>query len=223
MRIIAPPFRPRLSIPLPRFAYSYQTFSVGQVLTAAQVQQIEDNVRDHQHGIDGVSGGVALLTSGSVANAASLALTSLITDDHDVYLLLLTDWSPATDNVALYMTLSADNGSNYATTGYQYSRMQHTSAGADEGQVAGANAAQFELANALSNVADENLTASITFSRSAGTHFYAEWREAHVNASTAAQHSTGGAVLRTNAINALKLAMSSGNITSGDYRLYGLN
>jgi microcystin-dependent protein len=40
-------------------AYSYQTFSVGQVLTAAQVQQIEDNIRDHEHGQDGVNDSLA--------------------------------------------------------------------------------------------------------------------------------------------------------------------
>jgi len=36
-------------------AYSYQTFTYGQVLTAAEMQQTEDNVRDHSHGSSGVS------------------------------------------------------------------------------------------------------------------------------------------------------------------------
>lgn len=36
-------------------AYSFQTFSVGQVLTAAQVNQLEVNIRDHVHGTAGVS------------------------------------------------------------------------------------------------------------------------------------------------------------------------
>lgn len=35
-------------------AYSKQTFTIGQVLTAAHVNQIEDNVADHLHGSDGV-------------------------------------------------------------------------------------------------------------------------------------------------------------------------
>lgn len=35
-------------------SYVYQTFSVGQVLTAAQVQQIQDDARDHVHGQAGV-------------------------------------------------------------------------------------------------------------------------------------------------------------------------
>jgi hypothetical protein len=36
-------------------AYSFQTFTVGQVLTAAQTNQVEVNIRDHVHGVDGVS------------------------------------------------------------------------------------------------------------------------------------------------------------------------
>ena len=36
-------------------AYSFQTFTVGQVLTAAQTNQVEINIRDHVHGVDGVS------------------------------------------------------------------------------------------------------------------------------------------------------------------------
>jgi hypothetical protein len=35
--------------------YSAQTFSVGQVLTAAQMQQIDTNIKDHVHGASGVA------------------------------------------------------------------------------------------------------------------------------------------------------------------------
>lgn len=36
-------------------SYSFQTFTVGQVLTAAQMDQVEVNIRDHEHGTSGVS------------------------------------------------------------------------------------------------------------------------------------------------------------------------
>lgn len=36
-------------------AYSFQTFTVGQVLMAAQTNQIEVNIRDHVHGVAGVA------------------------------------------------------------------------------------------------------------------------------------------------------------------------
>lgn len=59
-------------------AYSFQTFSVGQVLTAAQVNQIEVNVRDHVHGVGGVvsighlfSAGTGTATSGPMGSVDS--------------------------------------------------------------------------------------------------------------------------------------------------------
>src|SRR5258708_2127112 len=36
-------------------AYSFQTFNVGQVLTATQMNQVEVNIRDHVHGVAGVN------------------------------------------------------------------------------------------------------------------------------------------------------------------------
>lgn len=36
-------------------AYVFQTFSLGNVLTATQMNQIEVNIRDHVHGSDGVA------------------------------------------------------------------------------------------------------------------------------------------------------------------------
>ena len=38
-------------------AYSKQTFTLGQVLTAAEMNNVEDNIADHTHGVDSVSNG----------------------------------------------------------------------------------------------------------------------------------------------------------------------
>jgi hypothetical protein len=43
-------------------AYSFQTFTFEQVLTSAQMNQVEANVRDHVHGVDGVLGIVDVQT-----------------------------------------------------------------------------------------------------------------------------------------------------------------
>lgn len=59
-------------------AYSFQTFAVGQVLTAAQISQTEVNIRDHVHGQDGVSavhGSMTILGSGlAVGSVAPVGL-----------------------------------------------------------------------------------------------------------------------------------------------------
>lgn len=39
--------------------YVFQTFTLNQILTAAQMNQVEVNIRDHQHGVSGVADGPA--------------------------------------------------------------------------------------------------------------------------------------------------------------------
>ena len=53
-------------------AYSFQTFSIGQILTAAQMNQVEASIRDHQHGTAGVSNiSTFAFTSAQLATALS--------------------------------------------------------------------------------------------------------------------------------------------------------
>lgn len=57
-------------------AYSFQSFSVGQVLTAAQMNQTEVNVRDHSHGESGVNavhGSMTILGSGLAVGSVAPA------------------------------------------------------------------------------------------------------------------------------------------------------
>lgn len=56
-------------------AYSYQTFTSLAVFTSAQAQQIEDNIRDHRHGVDGVGPAGASWLTTSQAIAFNLAST----------------------------------------------------------------------------------------------------------------------------------------------------
>lgn len=131
MRVIHPPFALRPRIPLPRFAYSYQTFSVGQVLTAAQMQQVEDNIRDHAHGADGVATiteaglgsfkpriQLAESTLGSAAAQLDIAFdpTGYPIIEIDIEYLL-----PVTNTDTINIRMSQDGGSSfYAGSGYWY-------------------------------------------------------------------------------------------------------
>lgn len=55
-------------------SYQYQTFSSGQIFTGAQAQQIEDNIRDHVHGKDGV--GASGASWATTSKGAAFTLTS---------------------------------------------------------------------------------------------------------------------------------------------------
>ena len=69
MNWLLSPLRAYAELALGCRAYSFQTFSVGQVLTAAQMSQVEVNIRDHVHGTANVAIGKqptrTVLTSGS--------------------------------------------------------------------------------------------------------------------------------------------------------------
>jgi hypothetical protein len=49
-------------------AYVYQSFSSGQVFTKANAQQIEDNIRDHVHGANGIGAAGVSFNPGSATN-----------------------------------------------------------------------------------------------------------------------------------------------------------
>lgn len=55
--------------------YAYQSFSSGQILTDGQSQQIEDNIRDHIHGKDGVAASGLSWDVTSKGSAFSIAST----------------------------------------------------------------------------------------------------------------------------------------------------
>lgn len=60
-------------------AYSFQTFTVGQVLTAAQVSQIEINIRDHVHGAASVSGDVPNTAATQANQETGTSLVTIVT------------------------------------------------------------------------------------------------------------------------------------------------
>lgn len=55
--------------------YDPQDFSVGQVLTADQMDQVEENIRDHVHGAQGISNWVVAIDSGGSGNAYTVTLS----------------------------------------------------------------------------------------------------------------------------------------------------
>lgn len=65
-------------------AYSFQTFSVGQVLTASQMNQVEVNVRDHVHGTAGVSDSKIVQVVEGTPYTANTALSTTIPGDDTI-------------------------------------------------------------------------------------------------------------------------------------------
>lgn len=207
-----------------RGASSWARLGVG---TNRQFLQTQGAAADPQYAF----GGLTLLTSGVVSNAATLDIVLTGFTGFRAIKFLLSSFLPATDDVELWMRFSTDGGSNYDATGYAYAgtglsddaTARNIASGSDtEILIAGNTTATASV----SNVADEGgVDAEITLHdqtavRWSRVRFSSSWRFAVGN--LVALHGAGQreTAQDTNAVRFL--FEGGGNIASGNYAVYGL-
>ncbi len=167
--------------------------------------------------------GLVLLDTQSASSSASIAFTGL-DSTYKEYIFELSALVPQTDAVNLYVTFSVNNGSSYLSTVYSWSRFVTVEGGAFV--MAGASSDAQIIMPGLGNATGENGNFSCKlYDPASAVYKLFTW-----NAAVAGQ--TSGAVFvgsgagsylgATQAINAIKFAMSSGNIASGVFKLYGM-
>lgn len=157
---------------------------------------------------------------------AQVDIKNIFTTRYDAYELVLTDFVPATDNVELWLRVSEDNGASFISgaTDYKWALNTLTDAGtrSDGGST---GAAQMKLVGGAGNGTGESLSAVIVLPNMNGAkHKHATWSAAmHTQAPAGADvRGTGIYKATTNAINAVRVMFSAGNITSGTVATYGL-
>jgi hypothetical protein len=164
-----------------------------------------------------------------VANAsATLDFTSLITSLYDEYVFQFFNIVPATDGTGLYMKMSTNNGSSWAGgTDYSYRYLRIAGATAI---TSGDGVAQVNLTEAIaSNNSLRGIVGEITlFSPNSTTV-----RKMVSGQLFVTQNGGGsppfeisllsGVYNSTSVVNAVQFLMSSGNITSGSIRIYGVS
>jgi len=172
------------------------------------------------------AGGAGLVFLSSVVASASATVDLETTFDStfDVYMIIATDVVFATDSTDILCRLKL-GGSYDAGSNYRFHTHRMKSAGATyEASFSGA----FEsllLGTTVSNAADQSIQFSMTVSGVAGTSLRkkVDWKGIYggtVNAST--PFTGGGDNSATTALTGVRFFASSGNITSGTFRLYGI-
>lgn len=174
----------------------------------------------------GGSGGLVYLATLTASGSATLDDTTHITSTYDAYRFILEDVLPATDGVNLLMRFSTNAGSSWISTGYE---------NADGGSITNGillNGPEIEGTN-LNNVRvicnDANYAGasgellltnpnSSKYKKAIGNFTY------FTNATNMMARAFSGGVYSgaTTAINGVRFMMSSGNITSGKIRIYGI-
>jgi len=175
----------------------------------------------------GASGSLVLLEHHTASTSATLDFTSFYSSTYDTYLVDIVDLVPDTTATNLNLTVSTDGGSTWAATSYQYTQSRaNTSASTSPGIVKSSSATAANIANALSNNSAFalNLTLKLHTPGSTSRNKGITIVGGTYLASDALWYSITGSALwgSTSAYNAVRFAMSSGNISAGTIRIYGL-
>lgn len=179
----------------------------------------------------GGGSGVGLIHLGSQTASASSSLnfTSLISSTYNVYMITIEDLVVATNAAYLWFRVSTDNGSSYVSTGdYNWHFLQNSGAGTALASGGSANEIQCseQIWNSTNTIA---LNGTFWLFNPLGTALWKTIRGECVHTYPSdtiinnMQHlRVFGVYKQTTAVNAFQFLMSTGNITSGVIRLYGL-
>jgi len=163
--------------------------------------------------------GMTLISTKTANNSASIAFTDLVTNG--TYLILMSAVIPATNAVDFLLTYSNDNGGTYASSGYNFRLSSY---------IYNSNSLNNFLSTANA-IIGKRLSNANTFSGYVNLGYTGNTKTTGVQGQAVWQDTTLGTVFAflgnyigngVNGLNAIKLAMSSGNISTGTFSLYGV-
>lgn len=192
---------------------------------------------DANGGGAGNDGGLVLLEERSASASASINLTTrnvagktgaTFQSDFDEYLIELVGILPATNNVGLQLRVSSNGGSSWASgaADYRWSIMAYGSGGPGNANSTGATSINLNAFSNYSNTALRPMNAhlrlfaprsSTAYKMISGLQVYWDQTPTFVTSEI------GGAYQSATPIDAFQLFASSGNITSGIVRVYGID
>jgi hypothetical protein len=169
---------------------------------------------------------LVLISSQEASNSATIDFTGL-DSTYEFYEVTLSNVKPATDQVEFWMRVGTGAGPTYQADATDYYWQTETRSGGVSAIVA--DAADNEMvftatgASGLGNATGEHLTGFVRFGNpaAADSHNFL-WAGTYRDASNVPRPFNGGGGYETDeAITAIRFLMSSGNIASGRFSLYG--
>ena len=177
-------------------------------------------------GISTLGASLVLIQSQTASNSATIDFTTGIDGTFDEYVFEITGLTPATDNTAIWIRVSEDAGANWKAGASEYGWTRYATAdGAAIGTAGAASDVKIEPSGAIGNATGENYNATIKMRAPAGATYKAFGGQADLYSatpSTVITNFTGFYKGSVNPINSVRFLMSSGNITTGKFKLYGV-
>lgn len=175
--------------------------------------------------LNGKKIGMILLETQTASASASLNFTSFISSSYDVYRFELVNVIPATDGARLYIRVTTNGGSSWVST----SSYAHTEVAANRfGSNVGGSDSDTQIyltRDGVDNASTRGLSGWVELYAPSSTAVYKAFLSQTVAPETAGtiQLNSGyGSYDATTAINGVQFVESSGNITSGIIRVFGI-
>jgi hypothetical protein len=173
----------------------------------------------------GPSGSKVLLSSQTVAAAvAAVNFTTGIDATYDEYELHILGMMPSTDGVTGLLQVSADGGSTWQTAANYVEVWHNSNLNSQSGASGSGGSTGMNLGPSLSSAQKTNLRVNFALPSTSGFYKIFNWNGGGYTSggnfvgfygSASPQFSTGP-------FNAVRVIMTSGNIASGTYNLYGI-
>ena len=161
------------------------------------------------------------LGASTASSSANIDFTNLT--GYAAYRVIIRDYHPATDATSLVLRFSSDNGSTLISSGYRYQIL--TDVSTTIASLFSSSQSEILLLGDIDNGTTNDGMADITICLSDGG-FYSSiigTASAVNSANTSLRKSqVMGQYVATTAIDAIRFLSSSGNITAGDFYIYGL-
>jgi hypothetical protein len=163
------------------------------------------------------------LSTATASASATVAFTSLITSTYDVYMLEVLNAKPATNGALFYLQTSANNGSTYDNSAGNYLGVNTVMKAAGV-TASSAGTGNMVLSDGISSSREgfSGFIFILTPSAVARCHIRSEG--AYTDSAGTVETLSLTAAYRDSAaaVNAIRVLMSTGNITSGTFNLYGM-
>lgn len=168
------------------------------------------------------SGSDILISTQTASNSASITFTGLPTT-YDHYILRYTNVVPATNGVSFYAQVGESTGPTWMTSGYHWSGYA-TSEGGGAGVHASASDSGWNLTGngTIANTANKGTSGVATFHSLSSSSQYKSYTSDYFEFGGTGMNMRGNYVTDANQVTGLKFYMSSGNISTGTFSLYGI-
>lgn len=169
---------------------------------------------------------VILLETQTAASSASIDFTSFDDATYSYYLFVYTNVTPQTDATDFRIRESVNGGVSYLTSNYRWGWYRISNGGStlDDGS---SSDSYIEGMDSLGNAAGEGLSGKLVFhssnSPASGRSSAISFDHVFKRSNGELYRNFGGGMNTTSStVNALRFYMSSGNIATGTFKMYGI-